>query len=293
MAESDTSTRDGAGLQPSSSHGAIHPPAPRDRGGATGGDEGADGDRGYRHLQPLLTEYGDIPPDHPRRAQLRDALVTGYLPVARHIARRYAQRGEPLEDLEQVAYLGLLNALHRYDPNLGSHFLSYAVPTITGEIRRHFRDRTWSMRVPRRLKDLHITIAGSVLELTQRLGHAPRPSEIADHLDITVEEVLEGLAASQSYRADSLDQMLSSEDDNAATRGDLLGSPDAAVQQFIDSHSLAPHLAALPRRERSIVIMRFYHDLTQSQIAERLGISQMHVSRLLSTTFVQLRDAVT
>ena len=260
-------------------------PAPTDRRGESSADDD-------HRLEQLLADYAATPPDDPRRAELRDALVTGYLPVARHIARRYAQRGEPLEDLEQVACLGLLNALQRYDPNLGSHFLGYAVPTITGEIRRHFRDRTWSMRVPRRLKDLHLTIAGAVAELTQRLGHAPRPSDIAAHLDLTTDEVLEGLDASQAYRAGSLDEMLGS-DDGAGSRLDRLSSPDAGVDRFIDSYSLAPHLAALPHRERAIVIMRFYDDLTQTQIADRLGLSQMHVSRLLSRTFVRLRDAVT
>ena len=265
----------------------VHVPAQADR------DSRSDsGDDRYRHLRPLLTDYATTPPDDPRRAELRDALVTGYLPVARHIARRYSQRGEPLEDLEQVAYLGLLKAVDRFDPNLGAHFLGYAVPTITGEIRRHFRDRTWSMRVPRRLKDLHVAITGSVVELTQSLGRAPRPSDIAAHLDLTTNEVLEGLNASQAYRAGSLDQMLGSEDE-ARTRLDLLSCPDADVEQFIDSYSLAPHLATLPRRERAIVIMRFYGDLTQTQIADRLGISQMHVSRLLSTTFARLREAVT
>ena len=249
------------------------------------------GDDRYRHLQPLLADYVETSPDDPHRAELREQIVTGYLPVARRIARRYAQRGEPLEDLEQVAYLGLLKAVDRYDLNLGSHFLGYAVPTITGEIRRHFRDRTWSLRVPRRLKDLHLSITGSVAELTQRLGHTPRPTDIAIHLNLTTDEVLEGLKASQAYRAGSLDGMLDS-DDGAGTRLDLLGAPDTAVELFINSYSLAPHLATLPHRERAIVIMRFYDDLTQTQIADRLGLSQMHVSRLLSSTFVRLRDAV-
>ena len=169
--------------------------------------------------------------------------------------------------------------------------MAFAVPTITGEIRRHFRDKTWSMRVPRRLKDLHLAINAVLVQLSQQHGRAPRPSEIATRLQVSTEEVLEALEAGQSYRANSLDRTLDSEA-SAATLQDTLGVTDTGFDTLIYLHSVAPHLAALPARERNIVIMRFYHDMTQTQIADRLGLSQMHVSRLLRTTLVRLRDAV-
>ncbi len=169
----------------------------------------------YGHLAPLLTEYASLAPDDPRRDAMRDELVTGYLPVAQHIARRFAGRGEPLDDLVQVATVGLINAVDRFSPERGADFFSFAVPTISGEVRRHFRDLGWSMRVPRRLKDLHVAINGAVSSLSQGLGRAPKPTEIAEHLGVPLAEVLEGLEASEAYRSSSLDEMLSSEQGSA------------------------------------------------------------------------------
>jgi RNA polymerase sigma-B factor len=146
---------------------------------------------------------------------LREQLVRGYLPVAQHIARRFSNRGEPLDDLVQVATVGLINAIDRFSPERGHEFFSFAVPTISGEVRRHFRDLGWSMRVPRRLKDMHVSINNVVSELSQNLGRAPRPTEIADRLGVPVAEVLEGLEASEAYRSSSLDEMLSSEQGSA------------------------------------------------------------------------------
>ena len=161
-------------------------------------------------------------PDDPRREALRDKIVTGFLPVAEHIARRFAHRGEPLDDLVQVATIGLINAVDRFEPERGSDFFSFAVPTISGEVRRHFRDQGWSMRVPRRLKDMHVAINRVVSELSQQLGRAPKPSEIAQRLDLPIDEVLEGLEAAQAYRSSSLDELLSSEE-GSATVGELVG----------------------------------------------------------------------
>ncbi|MGD9530101.1 MAG: sigma-70 family RNA polymerase sigma factor, partial [Pseudonocardia sp.] len=177
----------------------------------------------YAHLLPLLERYAALGPEDPRREPLRTELVTGFLPVAQHIARRFANRGEPLDDLVQVATVGLINAIDRFAPDRGSDFFSFAVPTISGEVRRHFRDLGWSMRVPRRLKDLHVTINGAVSELSQKLGRAPKPSEIAERLGVPVAEVLEGLEASEAYRSSSLDEMLSSEK-GSATVGELVGA---------------------------------------------------------------------
>ena len=243
-------------------------------------------DSDYAHLTPLFVEFAGMPSDHPDRAKLRDKLVTGYLPVVQHIARRFAGRGEPLDDLEQAGTVGLLNAVDRFEPDRGIDFLSYAVPTITGEVRRHFRDRTWSMRVPRRLKDLQSSINGAVGPLSQQLGRAPRPSEIAAHLGIATEEVVEGLDAQQAYRSSSLDELVSGAD-TALT--ETLGTADAELEKVEYRQTLAPLLDELPERERTILVLRFFGNMTQTQIADRVGISQMHVSRLLAQTLAILR----
>jgi RNA polymerase sigma-B factor len=247
---------------------------------------------GYDHFTHLLEKFAGMPGDDPDRLKVRDQLVTGYLPVAQHIARRFAHRGEPLDDLEQVATVGLIHAINRFEPERGTDFLSYAVPTITGEVRRHFRDQGWSMRVPRRLKDMHVSIGAAVSELSQRLGRAPRPSEIAERLQISTEEVLEGLEASSAYRSASLDEALAGDDESGSTAADVLGDVDGALDQVEYRESIRPLLAKLPDRERTILLLRFFGNMTQTQIAQRVGISQMHVSRLLSQTLSQLRDGL-
>jgi len=244
----------------------------------------------YAHLEPLLAEYAGLEPGTSRHQELRDQLVQGYLPVAEHIALRFAHRGEPLDDLTQVASLGLLFAVDRFRPEFGRDFLAFAIPTIQGEVRRHFRDRSWSMRVPRRLKDLHVSIRAAVGELSQRLNHSPRPSEIAALLGISVEEVLEGLEASYAYRASSLDKELSPRSDGGSNLGEQLGALDPGIEFVEDQHTLQPLLNSLPERERTILMLRFYGNMSQTQIAARLGISQMHVSRLLAKTLAQLRE---
>jgi RNA polymerase sigma-B factor len=244
------------------------------------------GDSEYGHLTPLFAELAGLPPDHPERAALRSKLVTGYLPVVQHIARRFAGRGEPTDDLEQAGTVGLLNAVDRFEPDRGVDFLSYAVPTITGEIRRHFRDRTWSMRVPRRLKDLQGVINSAVGELSQELGRAPRPSEIAEQAGLTVEEVLEGLDAQQAYRSSSLDELVTGADTSLA---DTLGGADEELDKVEYREAIGPLLDELPHRERTILLLRFFGNQTQTQIAQEIGVSQMHVSRLLATTLARLR----
>ncbi|WP_181780770.1 SigB/SigF/SigG family RNA polymerase sigma factor [Pseudonocardia pini] len=246
-------------------------------------------DSEYGHLTPLLAEYSGLSADDPRRERLRAELVTGFLPIAQHIARRFAHRGEPLDDLVQVATVGLINAVDRYSPEKGTDFFSFAVPTISGEVRRHFRDQGWSMRVPRRLKDMHVSINGAVSDLSQRLGRAPKPSEIAERLGVPVSEVLEGLEASEAYRSSSLDEMLSSEQ-GSATVGELVGEADAELDRVDYQEALRPVLAELAERERTIVMLRFFGNMTQTQIADRVGISQMHVSRLLTQTLGRLRS---
>jgi RNA polymerase sigma-B factor len=243
---------------------------------------------GYAHLIPLQRRYAELAADDPDRRRQRERLISGYLPVAEHIARRFAGRGEPLDDLIQVATLGLINAVDRFEPARGSHFLSFAVPTITGEVRRHFRDHGWSTRVPRRLKDLHIVIRRVQAELSQQLGRAPRPSEIAERLGIPVSEVIEGLQAGEAYRSASLDEIIGA-GQRASTVGDFIGGLDDALALIDDREALRPLLAELAPREQMILVLRFFHQLTQTQIAEQVGISQMHVSRVLRQTLTFLR----
>ncbi len=242
----------------------------------------------YGHLVPLLERYAELEPGDPARDDLREELVRGFLPVAHHIARRFSNRGEPLDDLVQVATVGLINAVDRFSPERGHDFFSFAVPTISGEVRRHFRDLGWSMRVPRRLKDMHVSINGVVSELSQNLGRAPKPTEIAERLGVPVADVLEGLEASEAYRSSSLDEMLSSEQ-GSATVGELVGEADAELDRVDFRQALRPVLSELAERERTIVLLRFFGNMTQTQIADRVGISQMHVSRLLAQTLDRMR----
>jgi RNA polymerase sigma-B factor len=259
------------------------PEAPVEAAQETGREE-------YAHLVPLHHCYAELAPGLVERQQARDALINGYLPLAEHIARRFIGRGEPLDDLIQVATVGLINAVDRFEPDRGSHFLSFAIPTITGELRRYFRDHGWSTRVPRRIKDLYLAVRGALVDLSQRLGRSPRPSEIADHLGIPTEKVIEALHAGEAYRSSSLDEMLSYGDTTAAHKK-VAGELDAELWRIDDREALRPLLAELPARERTILALRFFHELTQAQIAERVGISQMHVSRVLrqTLTFLQQR----
>lgn len=243
----------------------------------------------YAHLVPLHGRYAALPAGDPARQELREQLISGYLPMAEHIARRFAGRGEPMDDLVQVATVGLINAVDRFEPARGCDFASFAVPTITGEVRRYFRDHGWSMRVPRRLKDLHIVIRGTQTELSQQLGRAPRPSELAARLELPVADVIEALQAGEAYRSSSLDGMLGS-GEGGATLGELVGGLDADLALIEDRETLRPLLAELAPREQTILALRFFRQLTQTQIAEQVGISQMHVSRVLRQTLAHLRD---
>ncbi|GAA2264640.1 SigB/SigF/SigG family RNA polymerase sigma factor [Glycomyces scopariae] len=243
----------------------------------------------YAHLEPLFAELARLEPDDPRRSEARDELVTGYLPLAEHIARRYSGKGIAKDDLVQVASVGLIHAVDRFDPSKGSDFLSFAVPTVMGEVRRHFRDTTWPMRVPRRLQELRLSLNNAGAELSQRLGRPPTEAELAEHLGVTEREVLEGLEARQAYRPVSLDES-PFESDGRLPLAETMGDEDASLE-FVENHeSLAPLIQELPERERKILALRYFGDMTQTQIAEEIGISQMHVSRLLSRTLNELRE---
>jgi RNA polymerase sigma-B factor len=242
----------------------------------------------YQHLTPLFSELAELDPNHPKRAVLRERLVAAHLPLARNIARRFSHRGEPQDDLDQVATVGLINAVDRFEPGRGSDFLSFAIPTITGEVRRHFRDHAWAVRVPRRLKDLHVRLGSAISELSQRHGRAPTATELAEHLDLPREQVLEGLEAAGAYRSSSLDSLLDA-DRPGASLEDVVGVADAELDRVEYRTTLAPLLGRLPERERTILKLRFFAGLPQSQIAQQVGLSQMHVSRLLSRTLARLR----
>ena len=247
----------------------------------------------YAHLTPLFAERAALLPDHPRREQLRDALITGYLPVARNIARRYAHRGDNLDDLEQVATVGLIGAVDRYEPGRGVDFLSFAVPTISGEVRRHFRDRTRTIRIPRRITQMQAALHECTTELTQRLGRAPRPSELALALGVPLDDVIEVLQAHHAAYPSSLDDQPPGDDQPGHTRMSILGDIDPGMGLVEDRMAVTPLLAQLPERERRILQLRFFQDMTQTEIAALTGISQMHVSRVLSRTLTSLRGQLT
>jgi RNA polymerase sigma-B factor len=210
--------------------------------------------------------------------------------LAEHIARRYAGRGEPHDDLVQTARLGLLNAVERFDCEAGNDFLSFAVPTIMGEVKRYFRDSGWSVHVPRRLKETRAAVTAATAELSQRMNRAPTASELANELGVDRSEVVEGLIAAQCYQTRSLDAPVSGDGDDSLSISDRLGSIDPGMDVVEFREAVRPLIAALPPRERDILIWRFFEGLTQTQIAQRLGVSQMHISRLLTRTLGQLRD---
>ncbi|MFD8300185.1 SigB/SigF/SigG family RNA polymerase sigma factor [Streptomyces bauhiniae] len=233
----------------------------------------------------LFTRLAALP-DGPERDALRAELTTAWLPMAHRLAGRFRDRGENAEDLRQVAALGLVKAIDRYDPERGA-FESYAVPTITGEIKRHFRDRTWALRVPRRVQELRNQVRVARRDLTERPGsRAPSVAGIAGHTGLTEAEVATGLEALDSYSTLSLDAEPAGE---GGTLTDSLGEPDPAYSVVVDREAARRSLSRLPERDRDILYMRFFEDLSQSRIAARLGISQMHVSRLLHHICARVR----
>lgn len=218
-------------------------------------------------------------------------LVERHTPLAERLAWRYRGRGEGLDDLRQVAAVGLLNAAQRFDPERGVRFTTYATTTILGELRRHLRDRAWSVRVPRSLQERWLEASRTSADLTQRLGRPPTIDEIAAVMGVTTEEVLEAIDAGGAYAAGSLDAPVG-DDEASATVADLLADVDANLEGADERVTVATHLRTLPDRERVILYLRFFEGLTQSEIAEQIGISQMHVSRLLRRSLADLRAAL-
>jgi len=220
---------------------------------------------------------------------VRDELVAAHISLAEYLARRFANRGEALDDLVQVASLALVKAVDRFDPERGVEFSTYATHTIVGELKRHFRDKGWAVRAPRRMQELYLRLTADVAPLSQELGRSPTIAELAADAGVSEEEVLEALEAGQAYRFASLDAPSGAEGDD--TLGSRLGSEDAELAGAERRADLSPLVARLPPRQRLIVHLRFFEGLTQSDIARRVGISQMHVSRLLARSVAQLRSA--
>jgi len=222
--------------------------------------------------------------------RLRDELVEEHVRLAEYLARRYANRGEPLDDLRQVALVGLFKAVERFQPDRGLRFSSFAMPTIVGEIKRHFRDKGWAVRVPRRVQEVYLEMDRTVAALSQELGRAPTPSEIARRAGVSEEEVLEGIEAGGFYRPVSMHAMRG--DDASRSPEELLGGDDTDLTAVEDRLAVEELLALLEPRERTIVYLRFFEGLTQSEIAAQVGISQMHVSRMLSRSLELLAEHV-
>ncbi|WP_202917983.1 RNA polymerase sigma factor SigF [Streptomyces taklimakanensis] len=283
-------------------HARPHPADPHQRSEWAGTMEDERDGRyvggAYVHRQPepqdrngakdLFVRLRSLPEDSPERAELRNALVRMHLPLVEHLARRFRNRGEPLDDLTQVATIGLIKSVDRFDPERGVEFSTYATPTVVGEIKRHFRDKGWAVRVPRRLQELRLSLTTATAELSQQHGRAPTVHELAERLSISEEEVLEGLESANAYSTLSLD--VPDTDDESPAVADTLGAEDDALEGVEYRESLKPLLEQLPPREKKILLLRFFGNMTQSQIAQEVGISQMHVSRLLARTLAQLRD---
>jgi RNA polymerase sigma-B factor len=218
---------------------------------------------------------------------LRDRILVEHRWIAVHCARRFADRGEPLDDLIQVAQIGLFKALERFDPEHGTTFATFAVPTVLGEIRRHFRDATWAVRVPRRLKDLHVELSGATELLVAQLGRPPTPDELAQHLNVGIDDVLEAIEAGGGYRPSRL--ALPNEAEERPSVGRALRADDPALEGADDRIVVQRLLDSLPERERRIVELRFFGEMSQSEIAEEVGVSQVHVSRLLRSSLAALQ----
>ena len=248
-----------------------------------GGLPGSDRDQAREQFVRLAA----LPEGDPVRVKLRETLVEMHLPLVEYLARRFAGRGEPLDDLVQVGTIGLIKAVDRFDTERGVEFSTYATPTVVGEIKRHFRDKGWTVRVPRRLQELRASLSLATAQLTQDLGRSPTVGELATHLGVGEEEVLEGLESANAYAAVSLE---ATDDADGQSVLDTLGAMDEALEGVEYRESLKPLLDSLPERERRILVLRFFGNMTQSQIAAELGISQMHVSRLLARTLSQLRE---
>ncbi|MFI6444135.1 RNA polymerase sigma factor SigF [Kitasatospora sp. NPDC050543] len=240
----------------------------------------------------LFARLGELAEGTAEYSYVRGTLVELNLSLVRYAAKRFGSSREPMEDIVQVGTVGLIKAIDRFDPGHGVEFTTFAMPTIVGEMKRFFRDTTWAAHVPRRLQELRLTVAKGGDKLEQRLGRAPTAAELGEHLSLSEAEVLDGITAGKVRTASSLEAQLDAEDTGASAMADRLGAQDPAFDRIEYIQALKPMIAELPARERLILSLRFCEDLTQSEIGGRLGLSQMHVSRLLSRSLAGLRSGL-
>ncbi|MEC3957491.1 RNA polymerase sigma factor SigF [Nocardia sp. CDC153] len=246
----------------------------------------------YDDIEPLLKKLAiAVETNDPARDRLRDEAIDRCLPLAEHIARKFSGRGEPYEDLLQVARLGLVVSIDRFDVERGSRFLSFAVPTIMGEVRRYFRDATWAVRVPRRIKEIQLRLGSTIEKLSQRLGRMPNAGEIAAEIGVDRAEITQAMLAANGYQSSSLEAAMPDGGDNAPlSLLDALGTDEPKYELVEQYMAVRPHVENLPERERQVLILRFFEGKTQAQIASQLGVSQMHISRILTKTLTGLRE---
>jgi RNA polymerase sigma-B factor len=243
--------------------------------------------------EALIELVQSLPAGSSQRAAAYEELVRRYEFVVKACVRRYRDSPEPEEDLMQVGYLGLLKAIRNFDPKLGPGLAAYAQPCVSGELKRHFRDKRWQVRVRRSSQELMLAIRDIRAAVTHQLGRVPRDHELAEAAGLSIGELREAQQAEMAFRPWYLDSPVTAEDDEAITFGDLLGSDDPGIELAVDTEALWAHWAKLPERQQHILAMRFYGNMTQAEIGERLGISQMHVSRLLDAALTQLREDLT
>ena len=239
----------------------------------------------------LLTVIRSLPLHSPMREAACAVLVDRYSPLVRSCVRRFGNSPEPFEDLLQVGYVGLLKAINNYDPAEGSGLAGYALPCVSGEIKRYFRDKRWQVHVKRSLQELRLAARTASAELTQHLGRAPSDAELAEQLDISVGKLQEVRQVDMAYQSSSLDAPLADEDGRASL-AELIGCDDPELEQVLDMEAVWTHLNGLAEREQQLVVMRFYGNMTQAEIGKRLGISQMHISRLLAEALAYLRECL-
>lgn len=240
----------------------------------------------------LLELIHTLPRQDLTRESACEILVSRYRPLVRSCVRRFQNSPEPYEDLLQVGFVGLIKAINNYDPAAGTGLAGYALPCVTGEIKRYFRDKRWQVHVKRSLQELRLAARSASAELTQALGHAPSDADLAERLKITEEELREVRRAEMAFQSSSLDAPLADEEGRASL-ADLIGTEDPQLEQVLDMEAVWKHWSGLPEREQQLLLMRFYGNMTQAEIGMRLGISQMHVSRLLAEALTYLRECLT
>ncbi|BAD56732.1 SigB/SigF/SigG family RNA polymerase sigma factor [Nocardia farcinica] len=246
---------------------------------------------GYENIEPWFEKLAALDADDPHRAVVREEILHRCLPLAHNIARRFTNRGVEFEDLLQIARLGLVHAVDRFDLEHGDSFLGFAVPTIMGEVRRYFRDHGWAVRVPRRMKELHQLLGPATDRLTHQLGRQPTARELASELGVELTEVTQALVARNAFTTESLDGgERTGEEGGALPIADRLGAVEPCYGLLEDAMAVRPLIAALPERERQVLILRFYDNKTQAEIGRLLGCSQMQVSRILAKTLTMLRE---